>query len=141
VIGATAQHHLGLVGFINVASVKKPIGKRCVMSHERLQVNGADRSLSGRFAGRSIAMDQAKNILDNHDVASAKDLLEWRPDRRDGCGRRARRLRVTEVAAGRSVEATEKVVQDGREVVRVHIQGDRHSVVFVHPQALDASPR
>jgi hypothetical protein len=85
--------------------------------------------------------DHAKNVLNNDDVGSAKNLLEW-IGLIGGGGAAASGtvlgvFKLLKWLGGRKIGSTECVVQDGREVVRVTIEGDHNSVVLVHPQALE----
>lgn len=85
--------------------------------------------------------DHAKSVLNNDDVGSAKNLLEW-IGLVGGGGTAATGavlgvFKLLKWQRGRKIGSTECVTHDGREVVRVTIEGDHNSVVLVHPQALE----
>lgn len=84
--------------------------------------------------------DSTKRILTNDDIASAKDFLEWLglvgTIGGTACGAVVGFFRLLKLINGKKITSTKVEVKEGRDVVRVTIDGDHNTVILVHPQAL-----
>ncbi|MDH5573362.1 MAG: hypothetical protein OEY89_16485, partial [Gammaproteobacteria bacterium] len=79
--------------------------------------------------------EQAKTLLKNDDVASAKEILEWLGI----IGSTAATVglfRLLKILNGRKISSKELVKQDGKDVIKIHVEGDNNTVL-VHPQTME----
>lgn len=81
--------------------------------------------------------DTTKSLLTNSDVGSAKELLEWIGLIGGGTTGAIGLFKLLKWLSGRRINSTVLEAHDGRDVVRISIEGDNNNVVFVHPQALE----
>ena len=78
-------------------------------------------------------LDQARSIMGNEEVATAKELLEWlgilAPPSIGVLGT----YTLLKVLGNRKIASKELQVQDGKDVVQIIIEGNNNSV-YIHPQ-------
>jgi hypothetical protein len=80
--------------------------------------------------------DQTKTFLANDDVKTAKDILEWLGLLSTAGGGILGVFGLLKYLKGRKVTSTNLEMIDGRNVVRITIEGDNNTVV-VHPQTAE----
>jgi hypothetical protein len=79
--------------------------------------------------------ESTKSVLNNADVASAKDLLEWIGLGATGVGGVFGLFKLLRWIKDRKVTSTEMIVKDGKNVVQIKIEGD-NNVVNIYPETL-----
>lgn len=80
--------------------------------------------------------DSTKRLLSNDDVGSAKNLLEWL-GLLGTAGSVFGLFKLIKWLKGRPITSTQMEIKDGRDVVRISINGDGNNVLLVHPEALE----
>ncbi|MHB8423933.1 MAG: hypothetical protein ACYDB9_02085 [Gammaproteobacteria bacterium] len=79
--------------------------------------------------------DHTKAFLNNQNVSTAQDLLEWLG--LTGFGGTLGLIRLVKWLKGRKITSTQMEIKDGRDVIRIVVDGDNNNVVIAHPQALE----
>lgn len=78
-------------------------------------------------------LEQARTLINHDDVSTAKEIFEWLGITYYALGAPIGLFHLLKYLRGRKITSREMIVQDGKDVVQIKVEGDNNHV-YIHPQ-------